>query len=184
MVRNLFATPTKKDQKKEEKDTTSTSTATTRTNDNKDVDPPKETKEATEKTDIHTTSTSTSTATTGTKDNKDVDSQNVTKEVKERTKDTEEDRQSTSTTNTIPPSPQPKRTIKTLVTRKHWSKQDEDIICQEASAIITGNIKATRINIFSTIQNRGALRRIARRETEERLFEKIKTLHKVHQKKL
>lgn len=110
----------------------------------------------------------------------DVDPQNVT--LQEATTST--DRQSTTSTNTVPPSHQPERKIKTLVTRKHWTKEDEDIISHKASAIITGRIKATRINIFGTIRAKGSLRRIARRETEERLFEKIKTMGKNYQKTL
>ncbi|KAK3716241.1 hypothetical protein QZH41_006216 [Actinostola sp. cb2023] len=84
-------------------------------------------------------------------------------------------------TNTIPPSPFAKGPLTSLVSttrRAVWSKTDENVIIQHASAIISGLGEATKANILKTIPKSEPLREIASREGEDRLFEKIKALKK------
>lgn len=65
-----------------------------------------------------------------------------------------------------------------VLLRKPWSKADEQIIREDASAFMDGRIKATRLNIFSVIDRSPRLRKVAREEGRDRLFENIKSLKK------
>lgn len=83
-----------------------------------------------------------------------------------------------TSTNTIPPSPPQGSRSVTFATRRAWTKEDTDIIMEEAGSIIEGPVRATRLNIQSRIAQSKRLRQIANKEGAGRLFEKIKSIKK------
>ena len=80
-------------------------------------------------------------------------------------------------TNTIPPSPLPKKRLVSM-SRKSWSSIDEETIMDEAFNLVCGIEAATKGNIYNTIDRSQRLTAVASREGRDRLFEKIKSMKK------